>query len=264
MDQLREHLFVQHVQAMGFDVANAVVLTPKRVYVFDTSVSPQAMVPVREFVDDEAGDRQVLVVNSHHHWDHVYGNAVFAGHDIVAQRACPRLLHAQKTAAMDDVPPEPAEGVTPPTITFGDRLTFSDGDSVVHLIHTPGHSDDSIVLYLDNDRVLLAGDTVEWPLPCFTQRDCREIYIHSLRLLKQLPLDLVVPSHGPAMGKPIIDANERYITGLFEAVEDAVKKGVSRHEIDLPPETLLPEGVTLDEVYRRAHEDNVAWAYAEV
>ena len=47
MDQLREHLFVQHVQAMGFDIADAVVLTPKRVYVFDTSVSPQAMAPVR-------------------------------------------------------------------------------------------------------------------------------------------------------------------------------------------------------------------------
>jgi glyoxylase-like metal-dependent hydrolase (beta-lactamase superfamily II) len=264
MEQLREHLFVHHVQAMGFDVADAVVLTPKRVYVFDTSVSPQAIAPVRAYIDELGADRQVLVVNSHHHWDHVYGNASFAEYDIVAQRACPRLLHAQKTTAMDDVPPEPSEGVTPPTITFGDRLAFSDGSNTVHLIHTPGHSDDSIVLYLDNDRILLGGDTVEWPLPCFTQRDCRDIYIRSLRLLKQLPLDLVVPSHGPAMGKPIIDANERYVTTLFEAVEEAAKKGVSRHEMDLPPERFLPEGVVLDETYRRAHADNVAWAYDEL
>ena len=43
-----------------------------------------------------------------------------------------------------------------------------------------------------------------------------------------------------------------------------MKKGVSRHELDLPAELLLPEGVTLDEVYRAQHQDNVAWAYAEV
>ena len=36
-----------------------------------------------------------LVVNTHHHWDHVFGNAAFAGADIVAQRGCPRLIQAR-------------------------------------------------------------------------------------------------------------------------------------------------------------------------
>ncbi len=264
MDQVREHLYVQHVLAMGYDIADAVVLTPKRIYVFDTSVSPQAMKAVRQLIGSVGGGRQVIVVDSHHHWDHVYGNAAFAGHDIVAQRACPRLLHAQKTTAIESVPLEPPEGVTPPTITFGDRLTFTDDGTSVHLIHTPGHSEDSIVLYVDEDRILLAGDTVEWPLPSFAQRGCRDVYIRTLRQLKQLTLDVVVPAHGPTMGKPIIDANERYITRLFEAVEEAVTKGVSRHELDLPAEHLLADGVIVDDACRRQHADNVAWVYGEV
>ena len=263
MEQLREHLFVQHVSAMGYDVVDAVVVTPSRVYVFDTSVSPAVMEPVQALLE-ELHPKAVLVVNSHHHWDHVYGNAAFAGADIVAQRACPRLIQAQSTTALESVPLEPPEGVAPPTITFGDRLTFSDDGATVHLIHTPGHSEDSIVTYFDEARILLGGDTIEWPLPSFAQRDCRDAYIRSLRQLKQLPVDLVVPGHGPAMGKPVIDANERYVSGLYEAVSDAVRRGVPRQQLDLPAEHLLAPGVEVNEIYRRQHAENIAWAYAEV
>jgi glyoxylase-like metal-dependent hydrolase (beta-lactamase superfamily II) len=263
MDQLREHLYVQHVSAMGYDIVDAVVVTPSRVYVFDTSVSPTAMQPVQALLA-ELKPRATLVVNSHHHWDHVYGNAAFAGGDIVAQRACPRLIHAQSTTALESVPLEPPEGVAPPTITFGDRLTFNDDGATVHLIHTPGHSEDSIVMYVDEARILLSGDTIEWPLPSFAQRDCRDAYIRSLRQLKQLPVDLVVPGHGPAMGKPVIDANERYVSGVFEAVADAVQRGVARHDLDLPAELFLPAGTEVNDTYREQHQENIAWAFAEV
>ena len=113
-------------------------------------------------------------------------------------------------------------------MTFGDRLSYADDGGTVHLIHAPGHSEDSLVVFLAESRLLLGGDTVEWPLPNFGQRDGAEEWIRTLRQLKQLPVDLIVPAHGPAMDKQIIDANERYIRGVYEAVAAAKASGAGR------------------------------------
>ena len=88
--------------------------------------------------------------------------------------------------------------------------------------------------------------------------------MRTLRQLKQLPVDLIVPAHGPAMGKKIIDANERYIAGVYAAVAEQKKGGAGRHELDVPAAGLLAEGVELDETYRHAHRDNLTWAWDEV
>jgi hypothetical protein len=88
--------------------------------------------------------------------------------------------------------------------------------------------------------------------------------VRTLRQLKQLPADLVVPSHGPPMPKSLIDATERYILGVYDAVAEAKAAGAGRHELDLPAARFLGEGVQLDAVHRGAHEANLIWAWDEV
>ena len=174
MQQLAPSVWAHVIEAEGFPTLTAVVLTARRAVVVDTLTGPDEMAPVLEFLAAEAGDRRRLVVNTHHHWDHVFGNAAFAGVDIVAQRACPRLIQAELQGGDESRRLSPPEGVPLPTITFGDRLTYADADQTVHLIHTPGHSEDSLVVFLTESRLLLGGDTVEWPLPNFCQRDGRD------------------------------------------------------------------------------------------
>ena len=264
MEQLTGDTWVHRIDAQGFPTITAVTFTERRAIVIDTLMRPQDMDPVLSFLGEHAGTRRVVVVNTHHHWDHVYGNAAFAGVDIVAQRACPRLITAQMATADESVPLPPPEGVPLPTVTFGDRLTVIDDDESVHLSHTPGHSEDSLCVLRSEARLLFGGDTVEWPLPNFQQRDGMEKWVRTLRQLKQLSVDLIVPTHGPAMGKRIIDANERYITGVYEAVAAQKAAGAGRHELDVPPAGLLEEGVELDETYRGAHRANLMWAWDEV
>ena len=74
--------------------ASVVVLTSRLALVVDTLSGPAEAAPVADFAASEAGDGRV-VVNAHHHWDHVFGNSAFAGADIVPQRACPGLIEAQ-------------------------------------------------------------------------------------------------------------------------------------------------------------------------
>jgi len=264
MKQLAPNVWTHDIDAEGFPTLSAVIMTPARAIVVDTLTGPRDMDPVLDFLAAEAGDRRLLVVNTHHHWDHVFGNAAFAGRDIVAQRACPRLMQAELQGGDESFRLPPSEGVPMPTVTFGDRLTYADDGESVHLIHTPGHSEDSLVVFLAEARLLFGGDTVEWPLPNFTQRDGAEEWIRTLRQLKQLPADVIVPSHGPAMDKQIIDANESYIAGVFAAVAAAKAAGVGRGELDLPAAGFLADGVAVDDIYGAVHRDNLHWAWDEV
>ncbi len=264
MEQLAGEIWVHRIAAEGFPTVSTVAFTRARTFVVDTLMRPQDMNPVLDLLLDRAGPRHTVVVNTHYHWDHVYGNAAFPGDDIVSQRACPRLIQAQGSTADESIPLPPREGVPLPNITFGDRLTFADGDETVHLIHTPGHSEDSIVVFLAKARVLLGGDTVEWPLPSFAQRDGTEAWVRSLRQLKQLAVDLIVPGHGPAMGKTIIDANERYIVGVYEAVGKAKHSGLGRNDLDLPVELFVDDVSQVDDVYAQTHRENLIWAWDEI
>jgi glyoxylase-like metal-dependent hydrolase (beta-lactamase superfamily II) len=263
VEQLAPDVWVHRISAEGFPTISAVAFTPTHAFVIDTLMGPQDMEPVLDLLRERAGERRTVVVNTHHHWDHVYGNAAFPNVDVVAQRSCPRLMQ-QNTASNESVPMPPAEGVPLPTITFGDRLTYSDGAETVHLIHTPGHSEDSLVVFLASARILFGGDTVEWPLPNLAQRDGMEAWVTTLRQLKQLPVDLIVPSHGPAMGKSLIDANERYVSGLRAAVTAAKRRGDGRNELALPPEQFLADEVQLDDVYAKVHRENLIWTWDEV
>jgi glyoxylase-like metal-dependent hydrolase (beta-lactamase superfamily II) len=264
VEQLTAGVWVHRIDAEGFPTVAAVALTPTRAFVIDTLMRPQDMRPVLELLGERAGERRTVVVNTHHHWDHVYGNAAFPDVDIIAQSACARLILAHSTTTDESVPLQPPEGVPLPTITFGDRLTYSDEPETVHLIHAPGHSEDSLVVFLAGARLLFAGDALEWPLPNFAQRDGKDVWIHTLRQLKQLPVDLIVPSHGPAMGRAIIDANERYISGVYAAVAAAKKAGTGRNDLDLPASAFLGDDAVLDDVYEDAHRGNLVWAWDEV
>ena len=247
MEQLTDTVWVHGIVAHGYSMTAGVVLGHDRIFVFDTLDRPQAMAPVAELLDGLAAGRRVIVVNSHHHWDHVYGNAAFTGHDIVAHRLCPRLIVAQSRSGSESIPPEPPEGVTLPSIGFGDRLRYEDPAATVHLIHTPGHTEDSIILYVEQSEVLLGGDAVEWPFPSLAMRDGRDVYLKTLRQLTQLPVRRVVPSHGPVMGKEIID-RRRGRRDLSRAAPPehrvALRRGLTRHNADaLDPARHAPDAL---------------------
>jgi cyclase len=264
VEELKRNVLVHRVVTMGFPTTSVLVVTANRAFVVDTLTRPQDMEPVMQALTEVAPGRRRVIVNTHHHWDHVYGNAAFATQDIVAHRTCPRLMELQARAWSETTPAPPPEGVPQPTVTFGDRLTYIGEDESVSLIHTPGHSEDSVVVYLDAARVLLAGDILEWPLPTFAQRDGQPTWIRTLRQLKQLPAEVIVPAHGPAMGKELIDANERYISGVYAAVAEQKQQGVSRQRVLVPAADLLGPDVRLDEVYADAHQANLEWAWDEI
>jgi glyoxylase-like metal-dependent hydrolase (beta-lactamase superfamily II) len=81
-----------------------------------------------------------FIINTHSHFDHTVGNeqvAKFTGAKIMQHTSSPLF----KDSALED----------------GDCITF--GNFNIDIIHTPGHSKDSICLILDS-KVILTGDTI--------------------------------------------------------------------------------------------------------
>jgi len=82
-------------------------------------------------------------------------------------------------------------------IKGGEQLTI--GDQQFEVIHTPGHSIDSICLYCKKEKVLFAGDT---PLVIRTQdTTCKEEFIQALAYISQQEIETIYFGHGTPLHK---------------------------------------------------------------
>jgi endoribonuclease LACTB2 len=71
----------------------------------------------------------------------------------------------------------------------------------VNVLHTPGHSVDSVCYYIEDEGVLFSGDTMLGSTPT-TVGDLFD-YMASLERLKTLPnLNVICPGHGPLINNP--------------------------------------------------------------
>ena len=108
------------------------------------------------------------VLDTHHHGDHAYGNAVFAkeGASIVAQTNCARLLRVDGPKQFAEAGRGPAgrkdvaaSTLKLPNLVFDDKLVLEDGNQRVEFLfmghaHTAGDA----VAYLPRHKILCTGD----------------------------------------------------------------------------------------------------------
>jgi len=128
---------------------------------------------------------------THHHMDHS-ANLKWLREIFKADS----LVHPESVGLLEKVLPE--EGVQ----TLQDEQVLDIGAGVRLLVlHTPGHSIDSMCYYLEDEGVLFTGDTILGH-STVTMRDLYT-YMHSLDRLVSLPnLKVICPGHGPLVHDP--------------------------------------------------------------
>ena len=139
-----------------------------RVVVIDTGTGARNF---KAYVDahyNPAG-KPYVVVNTHVHFDHTGGNKDFAGQDDVAEIA---MSSADQTFTNNSEITSLCLAHSRPSPVLGITRWLDDGDHVyldaanpvlqnsLQVIHTPGHTSDSIALYLRPEGRLFIGDTV--------------------------------------------------------------------------------------------------------
>lgn len=84
----------------------------------------------------------------------------------------------------------------------GDRIAYGGGE--LQVVHTPGHESGHCCFYEPADRVLFSGDHIMGFGTSVIRPPDGDMsaYIRSLERLLQLSIGLILPGHGPLIGKP--------------------------------------------------------------
>src|SRR5258708_39876577 len=120
-------------------------------------------------------------------------------------------------------------------LVFDNRLmNLHLGDKTIQLWHTPGHSPDSIVCLVQEDRVLFASDTL-MPVPYFVD-GAYDDFVKSLQSLQNNNFENVVQGHGEVILRgeieEKIDSDLRYLAAVKKFVETACNKSDPERYLD--------------------------------
>ena len=135
-----------------------------KIYIIDTFCGSDSMIPILNMLNNDLDKKEVVVINTHFHWDHVWGNCSFKGNNIISHKLCRKLLdelwEEQINKNMKYICGKAEKCL--PNITFDERITFeNDG---IELFYSPGHTEDSISIFDHEEKILYVGDNLEKPL----------------------------------------------------------------------------------------------------
>ncbi len=206
--------------AISLGIASYAIVDGTEAVVYDTHVSVEHGRLIREALEDE-GVREITVVLSHWHLDHVAGTEAFAGCEVISTARTAELLreHREAIEAGTLEGPPAISPLVLPTRTFEERMELRVGDTELELIHADIHSDDAAVLWMPAARLLLAGDTVEDTVTYVDEPQGFEQHLRDLDRLLTLDPAAVLPNHGD----PEAIASGGYDPGLIRATQDYIR-----------------------------------------
>jgi glyoxylase-like metal-dependent hydrolase (beta-lactamase superfamily II) len=219
------------------------IVTSDGVVVFDALGTPSLGWALLQEIRKVTDKKIRYVVLSHYHADHIYGLQAFKDHTeatIVAQeraseykdnegtadeRASQRL--DQRRSALSPWV-DANTRVVPPDITFKDRMTIALGDRRLTLIYAgPAHSSSDIMMMVEPDGVLFAGDIVQNSrIPFMNSDDVSTTqWLRALAEVERLDPKFIVPGHGRTSteAKQAIAFTRDYIQYVRDKMTEAVQ-----------------------------------------
>lgn len=232
LEQVADGVYAYVQPPGGWCVNNAgLIVGGDTAIVVDTVATERRARRFRDQVDRVARRPPTLLVNTHHHGDHTFGNARFAppatvvGHDRLRDEALTAGLGLRglwPDVEWGDTP------LVPPVLTFADRLTVHAGDLEVELAHHgPAHTTNDVVVRVPDRRVLFTGDIVMSGTTPFVLMGSVEGSLRTIEALRRYDPEVVVPGHGPVGGPELFDVNEAYLRRLREVARAGVRDGLT-------------------------------------
>lgn len=253
---------------------------------FDEPLTARMLETIRDATGLSARDIGT-VVNTHANGDHTHGNALLPSAEIIASEASAHEMETFSPALMAQLKSAGeagqlgiagsyfaeifapfdfagARGRTP-TRTFVGRMDLKVGDKTVQLIDVgPAHTAGDVLVYVPGDRAIFTGDIlfvdgtpVMWDGPVGN-------WIAACDAILELPVDHIVPGHGPTTDKAGVRAVRDYLIYIarearrrfdagFSAEEAALDIGLDRFDGWRDAERIV---VNVDTLYRQFSGDS--------
>jgi glyoxylase-like metal-dependent hydrolase (beta-lactamase superfamily II) len=225
------------------DVNSTLVVGSEIAAVIDTLSTPEQG---RELLDAVRAvtDRPLVIINTHHHFDHTFGNAVIAdsspGSTIWAHEAAAAELREHGTLwqrqwyeeCLADYPDlaEPVfrTEIRPANRTIRSESTMDIGGRVLELRHLGrGHTEGDLVVLVPDAGVLIAGDLVEQGSPPSFEDSYPLDWPDTVTALLHLgaAANTVVPGHGAPVDLAFVHAQHDELTRLAWLIRDGHRDG---------------------------------------
>lgn len=260
------HVFTSEIYVQ---VTAGVIVTPMGAAVIDTLPIPVESRQMAQFIAQRcpAGVRYVIL--THHHADHTYGTYLYPQATVVAHARCRELLISRGKAGLERArleAPELADvELRLPDITLETGETdLRVGDKTLRLLWSPGHSEDLVSVFVEEDRVLFASDTV-MPVPVIVDGSLDTLR-ESLRRLLDLKAESIVQGHGEVILRgevqAVIEGNIAYLDRIERLATKAVRDGHRRESLlNVNVESCGVSRVALDGRAQDLHAANLLSLY---
>ena len=212
-------------------VTAGLVVTPQGAILIDTMVFPEEARTINRFVKERLNTTVRFIINTHYHADHTYGNCFFEKAIIISHQLCYDLLSKFGRKGLEEVKQsssvfEDVE-IRLPNVVFNEgRMELKLAGKSLELEHLPGHSPDSVTVYVGEDRVLFAGDLL-MPIPYFVDGNFED-FRQSLKKIKGRGYENVIQGHGDVILRgeieDKIDEDLEYLAQVETYVKNALNE----------------------------------------
>ncbi|WP_024328552.1 MBL fold metallo-hydrolase [Thioalkalivibrio sp. ALR17-21] len=228
-----------HTSNAGF------VVTDEGVVVYDALGTPalgfEMIRRIREVTDQPIR----YVIAGHYHADHIYGLQAFADHTearIIGQRRAEDYLRGpgaesrlqQRRGVLYPWVDEDTQ-VIPPDELFDDEYAIELGGKTFRLLHAgPAHSPDDVIMVVEEDGVVFAGDIVfDGRIP-FLGDDALDSgnWVNRLEQVEAMEPNFLIPGHGDATAnaRRAVRFTRDYLVKLREHMAESVEDMMSFEE----------------------------------
>lgn len=256
----------------GWAISNAGIIDlGDRTLVFDTLMTPAAASDLCTAAEELTGRPPTLIVNSHYHNDHIWGNQAFGTADIIAtsqtreliatagreevelyrERGPTRLNALQKQVEAEADPARrgqmrlwlgyyegivdtmPILEVRLPNLTFTEKMTLHGSQRDVELItYGAGHTASDALLYLPEEQILFMSDLLFVGCHPFIGDGDPDATVRVLNKVKGMAVKVLVPGHGQVGTLDDLVLLQQYIGDLDKMAGKMVEAGDPMETVD--------------------------------
>jgi glyoxylase-like metal-dependent hydrolase (beta-lactamase superfamily II) len=233
------------------------VIGNRSVAVIDTQVNrPTAEALLRSIrtVTDKPVE---FVINTHYHWDHTNGNALFEkeGATVVSSKLTKEFMETRRARQKGFLAGRGFElGEDPllPRVTFEGEFTVDTGGMPLKLFFAgAAETEDATAVFVASENVLMSGDTVmTGSFPIFGQPvwdeglEGNDSWIRTIQSLAALKPKCIVPGHGPLAHDKEIKLLVKIEEYFLDEVKRLVQKGLDAEAVLQHLEPRLPSWIT--------------------
>jgi len=220
-------------------VTAGVITGPQWAVVIDTLAMPEETLAMRTYIEEELAVPVRYVINTHYHADHSWGNSYFPNATVVSSEATRVALAERAPAALEAArrqnPSFQRTRIILPHMTFDSgELNLRVGKKNLILMNAPGHSQDGIMVLVEEDRVLFAGDSF-MPLPYIVDGNLEDLTA-TIKHIGRMGLENIVQGHGDIILRGEIDdavkENLAYLAAIRKAAKTASRRRDPESELE--------------------------------